>query len=258
MSGKIVSQQTLEIMPEQGRDVQAAPSSMLDTMTFLAEKGIQPEQIEKMMILHERDEANKARKAFNHAMAQFNKMDFTITKSEHVSYTTSKGTTEYYHADLAKSLKVLRHALAECGLNLTFTQSQDNKGLTVTAWLSHELGHRESTSMSGPYDTSGGKNAIQSVGSTDTYLKRYTAFALTGVAAEGMDDDGKGSSPPKFLEGKKLSEIYDLMAIKISDQQHYLAHAQNAHRVGASFDEIPEKSFIAIRSELIGLPNKDQ
>jgi len=66
--------------------------------------------------------------------------------------------------------------------------------VTVTATLSHSTGHDVTTSMSGGADTSGSKNAIQALGSSVSYLKRYTASALLNLTSHGSDDDGYASS----------------------------------------------------------------
>jgi hypothetical protein len=42
--------------------------------------------------------------------------------------------------------------------------------------------------MSAPPDTSGSKNPIQAIGSTQSYLERYTALALLGIATKDMPD----------------------------------------------------------------------
>jgi hypothetical protein len=65
----------------------------------------------------------------------------------------------------------------------------------VTCILSHKDGHREETTLSGPFDHSGNKNAVQAIGSGVAYLQRYTLKAAVGVAA-GHDDDGRSSGTP--------------------------------------------------------------
>jgi hypothetical protein len=56
------------------------------------------------------------------------------------------------------------------------------------------MGHSERTTLSATADTSGSKNSIQAIGSTVTYLQRYTLLAAVGLAAGG-DDDGQAASP---------------------------------------------------------------
>jgi len=226
--------------------------SPFEMMSTLIQQGVDLEKVEKMMALQERWEANEARKAYFAALSKFKSMDFTISKTEHVSYKNKLGKlTEYDHPDLARSLKILGQALSECGLVLTFTQRQEGNTLWVTAWLSHSMGHRESTTLSGPYDDSGGKNCIQSIGSSDSYLKRYTGFAITGVAAEGADNDGKASAPepqkPQFITGKQLSEILDLAdALPGDGKTRFLAHLKVS-----SYEEIPVAWFQQAKADLI-------
>ena len=67
--------------------------------------------------------------------------------------------------------------------------------VTVTCIMMHNNGHTYETSMSAPMDTTGSKNAVQAIGSTNTYLQRYTLLSLVGLTAGlGADDDGNGSS----------------------------------------------------------------
>ena len=55
------------------------------------------------------------------------------------------------------------------------------------------MGHSEAVSIAGPLDDSGQKNGIQQIGSTITYLERYTLMAIMGLAAHDQDDDGIAS-----------------------------------------------------------------
>jgi hypothetical protein len=58
------------------------------------------------------------------------------------------------------------------------------------------MGHSEEGAvLEGAPDTSGSKNSIQAVGSTVSYLERYTLLAATGLAAKDQDDDGRGGAP---------------------------------------------------------------
>lgn len=63
--------------------------------------------------------------------------------------------------------------------------------LKVTLWLVHvESGQVLSSSMTAPYGDDKGTSGVQSVGKTDTYLRRYTLTNLFGIATED-DDDGQ-------------------------------------------------------------------
>jgi hypothetical protein len=60
----------------------------------------------------------------------------------------------------------------------------------VTCKLTHKQGHSEEVTLEAPLDTSGGKNNIQAMGSSVSYLERYTLLAITGLATKEQDDDG--------------------------------------------------------------------
>jgi hypothetical protein len=68
--------------------------------------------------------------------------------------------------------------------------------VTVTATLGHVGGHAEETTMTLPHDSSGSKNAVQAIGSSTSYGKRYTALSLLNITTRGEDDDGNGGSSP--------------------------------------------------------------
>jgi len=151
------------------------------------------EQMEKLFDLQLRWEENEAKKAYFQAVAAFKAEAIDIIKNKKVSYRTDKGLTEYNHAELGQILNTVTPLMSAHGLSHHWEYAQDNGKMKVTCFFTHEMGHEKSTSMEGPYDTSGGKNAIQSIGSASSYLERYTFMAITGLASREQDDDGIGS-----------------------------------------------------------------
>ena len=147
-------------------------------------------QAEKAMELQERWEKNEARKAYHKAMAAFKKDPPKIDKDKKVAYKEVR----YSHASLANVTNKINEALSAQGLSASWSTSQENGSVTVTCTVTHELGHSESTSLTAAPDTSGSKNSIQAIGSTVSYLQRYTILALTGLATSDMDDDGNATS----------------------------------------------------------------
>lgn len=160
------------------------------------EKGADLDRLQQLMDLQERWEANESRKAFVAAMARFKAEPPTVLKGKHVSFQTAKGVTEYDHATLADVCDAATKGLALVGISHRWDVVQDNGVITVRCILTHEQGHSESVSLSARADDSGGKNAIQAIGSAITYLQRYTLMAATGLAAAEMDDDGRGAGKP--------------------------------------------------------------
>jgi len=169
-----------------------------DVILEMVRKGVDPEYIGKMMELAERSERNEARKAYHEAMAEFKRNPPEIEKDKSVGYETEKkGFVGYKHASLANVTTKINKALSEHGLSAGWHTDQSDKGITVTCTITHRQGHSESTSLTAAADTSGSKNAIQAIGSTVSYLERYTILALTGLATHDMDDDGNSAGGPE-------------------------------------------------------------
>lgn len=197
----------IEARPEpQTTAVAVTPMQML---AHAMERGADLDQLQKLMDLQERWEASQARKAFVAAMAEFKADPPEILKRKKVSYTTSKGTTKYDHATLADVCAAAIQGLAKVGISHRWDVKQDGGRVQVTCILTHQQGHNESVSMASGVDDSGGKNAIQAIGSAVTYLQRYTLLAATGLAARDMDDDGKASDV-ELITDKQAADLQAL------------------------------------------------
>lgn len=191
-----MSNTALDIHEPQGRQVVSPAPEMITPLTMIDRAlatGAAPETLEKLLALQERWEANQGRKAFDEAMAAAKAEIPTIRKNRTVDFSSSKGRTHYKHEDLAEIAATVNPILSKHGLSYRFkTTNAPNEPITVTCVVTHRLGYFEETTLSGPRDDSGNKNAIQQVGSTITYLQRMTLKAALGLAA-AEDDDGQKS-----------------------------------------------------------------
>lgn len=197
-----------QAQPEPNRAMVVTPMQMLQVAM---ERGADLDRLQQLMDLQERWEANEARKAYVAAMARFKANPPEILKGKHVSFTTTKGTTEYDHATLADVCAAATKGLALVGISHRWDVKQEAGRITVTCVLTHERGHSESTSLTANADDSGGKNSIQAIGSAITYLQRYTLLSSTGLAAKDMDDDARGAG--KGAETITASQEADLQAL---------------------------------------------
>jgi hypothetical protein len=153
-------------------------------------QGADLERLQKFMDMQERWEANEARKAFNNAFSAFKAEAVTIIKTTEVKDGPLKGKM---HANLHDVVVAVTPALSKHGLSMSWKLSRDEKDwIEVTCNLRHVSGHAESVSMGAAPDTGPGRNAIQSRASSKSYLERYTATAILGLAAKEADDDGNG------------------------------------------------------------------
>lgn len=177
-----------EIMPREANAVAAmTPMDMLDRAIS---SGAGVEVLEKLMSLQERWETNQARKAFDNAMAAAKAEIPVIFKNKTVDFTSQKGRTSYRHEDLAEIARTVDPILTKHGLSYRFRTDTTQGAVGVICIVSHRDGHSEANALSAARDDSGNKNSIQAVGSTITYLQRYTLKAALGLAAS-TDNDAK-------------------------------------------------------------------
>lgn len=194
-----------------------APPTPMSLIQMAVEKGADANQLAVLMDLQLKWEANEARKAYVAAIQKFKANPPDITKTKRVNIATRGGDSMgYSHAELDKITEIIGHALKAVGITQNWRTSDTNGKTTVTCVLTHEMGHSEdAATLSGPSDTSGGKNNIQAIGSTVSYLMRYTLCAATGLVPKELmgDDDGK-------TEGMPESAITDY-CIQMQDSSNY-------------------------------------
>jgi hypothetical protein len=162
------------------------PMTML---SMAVAQGADIDKLSKLMDLQERWEKDQARKAFSAAFAAFKSEAVQIIRTKVITDGPLKGKK---HAELGNIIQAVSPALSIHGLSLNWLLSKDEKEwMEVTCILRHADGHFETVSMGGAPDTGPGRNAIQARGSAKTYLERYTATAILGLAPEDEDTDGK-------------------------------------------------------------------
>lgn len=214
--------QVQRIEPEQPASVALTP---MDMLRHAVASGADIDILEKLMGLQERYEATQARKAFDSAIAEAKNEIKPVIRTG-VGHNSKKYAT---FADIASAVDPI---LSSHGLNYRFRSKQAEK-IEVTCVLSHRDGHSEETTLCGPPDQTGNKNAIQAIGSTLTYLQRYSLVQALGLAAAD-DDDGRaastttidaeqaqiirdklkavGASEDRFLKWAKVKKIEDIAA----------------------------------------------
>jgi hypothetical protein len=173
-------QQELIVAPEQPRGV----LTPMDMLNQAVSQGANIEMLEKLMAMQERWEGNQARKAYESALAAA-KAEIDVIHKGKTGHNAKK------YADLAAIARAVGPVLAQHGLSYRFRTRQDDR-IHVTCILAHEAGHAEEHTLAGPADTTGNKNAIQAIGSTLTYLQRYSLVQALGLAAS-EDDDGRSA-----------------------------------------------------------------
>jgi hypothetical protein len=161
------------------------------------DKDVDIEKFERLMTLRERVSLADARRAFYAALANAKGEFAPILKKRTVDYEhkDAQGRTKYSYEEFADISAVVDPILSRHGLTYRFKTVQDAAKIKVTCILSHADGYSEENSLEGVEDKSGQKNPNQAIGSTVTYLQRYTLKEAVGVGAS-RDDDGQGGDDP--------------------------------------------------------------
>lgn len=180
----------------EGAVAQITPMQML---SMAVSQGADIDKLDKLMQLQERWEKNEARKAFVVALNEFKANAPKIIKDKKVSF----GNTKYSHALAGSASEEIGAELAKHGMSHRWDVEQVEGRIKVTCILTHSMGHSERVTMEATPDTSGSKNSIQAIGSTVSYLQRYSLFAATGLVPKDADDDAHGGVPHKMHDSAR-------------------------------------------------------
>ena len=221
-------------------DLTAAPQTSVaratpaDLLRVALDSNADLDRLERLMRLQQEWEANEARKAYVAAIATFKKNPPTILKATRVNFKNKEGrVTDYMHATLGDVTQPIIEGLAAVGISHRWDVEQPDGGMiSVRCILTHEQGHSESVVMRAGRDDSGGKNAIQQVASTITYLERYTLLSITGLATHDMPDND-GRSPP---ESKSEATVQQTKAVKLDQVLKALRDANTSDELAAAKD----------------------
>ena len=233
-----MSKATAEIVDQ--NSLVPAQNNALTPMEMLGRAvaaGASIETLEKLMGLQERWEKNQSRKAFEAALAAAKSEIPVIHKNRTVDFTSQKGRTHYRHEDFAEIARTVDPILGRHGLSFRHvTDTTTPERVSVTCII---FGHGHSTenTLAAPIDLSGNKNPIQAIGSTVTYLQRYTLKAALGLAAS-EDDDARSANEAGPVNDKQADQITALIMETKSDLNRFLKWA------GAeSISDIPAAKF---------------
>lgn len=213
--------QEFEVLPESNAIAIKEPQDKWERLLQIAiERNAGAEQFAMLVDAITKARREDARLQFESALGQFKADLPAIFKTKKVSFPNRDGgKTEYSHAELEQATEIISDSLKKYGLTHSWKPSEGATGRTVmTCVFRHpESGHvEEMATIGGPPDKSGGKNDVQAIGSTNTYLQRYTLLAACGIAPKGMDDDGRATS-----EGMAENAITD-----------YCIQMQDATKIG--------------------------
>lgn len=178
----------------------AVPTTPMDLLRIVTERGATAEEVGKFMDLMERQQAREAQQAFVGAMVDFKKSIQTVIKNARAAFkakdkgTGERGDVDYGFATLGHICEAIVADLAERGITHDWEPAQPSEGpdknmIVVTCVLTHVQGHSKRATVKFPPDPTGTKNALQAVGSALSYAERYSLLAVCGIATKEQTDD---------------------------------------------------------------------
>lgn len=188
---------------------------MLATISRLAlDPRCDMEKLERLMALQERMEAKSALEAFNAAFAEMQ------CEMPSVEKRTQNTHTKKMYADLDDINFAVRPIMAKFGFGVSFKIVNQAHGVSITGILMHKGGHREETTMLLPLDKGAQRSAVQEVGSTTTYGKRYVMCALLNITSgDDVDNDGYKEPTDPLITPAQAKQVQALLD-KCSEKVH--------------------------------------
>lgn len=183
------------------------------------------DKMERLLQMQERIIERNARAAFTGALADMQPKLPVINERGRIEVPAKDGKAGHStpYAKWEDINEAIRPLLAEHGFALSFRVGMAADGkIEVTGVLSHREGHQVETTITLMHDSSGSKNAVQAVGSSTSYGKRYTAMALLNITTRGEDDDGLLAGAPEFITDLQMGDLVALMDEVKADRQRFL------------------------------------
>lgn len=228
------------IMPlERDRQMAAQPLQEISMLSTISRLALDPrcdmDKLERLIKLQDRMEAKSALEAFNAAFAEMQ------CEMPSVEKRTENSHTKKMYADLDDINYAVRPVMAKFGFGVSFKIINQANGVSITGILMHKAGHREETTMILPLDTGAGRSAVQSVGSTTTYGKRYVMCALLNITSgDDNDNDGFVEATEKLVTKAQAGQIQALLikCSKTAQEKFAELYGEPANILKENFDGV--------------------
>lgn len=182
------------------------------------------DKMERLIQMQERIMAQRAKAAFMEAFAAMQEQLPVI--QERGAIKDRSGSAQSRYALWEDINDAIKPVLARYGFSLSFRTGQRDGKIVVTGILGHREGYEKEAEMELPADGSGSKNAVQAIGSSTSYGKRYTASALLNLTSRDggeRDDDGRAAGVALITE-EQVGDLLALIEDVGADKAKFLAY----------------------------------
>lgn len=168
--------------------------------------------LERLVALKERTEERQAKTEYIAAMARLAPLLPIVERNGHVKYEGTGGKqgmdrTYGKYEDIDEAVRPIYSAE---GFSVAWKTEEGQGGkIRMIGVCSHRMGHSEEFKIDLPHDSSGGKNAIQAIGSSVLgYGRRMLTTMIFNVRIAGADMDGEDTT---LLSEDQIKDVETLL-----------------------------------------------
>jgi hypothetical protein len=217
-----------------GEVVAVGAAPLMDVISrAAADPNTDVDKLERLLGMYERITAQQAKAAFTSALAEMQPRLPVIGERGK----TDKTTYAKYE-DINDAIRPLLH---EFGFALSFRVARHGRNGRGDGRAQPRDGHSEETTLELPVDTGPGRNAVQAVGSSVSYGKRYTAIALLNITSRApgdRDDGGRNADQGFYIDAPQVQQIRTLMREANAAEAAFLEHLGVA-----KLENLPKSKF---------------
>ena len=229
------------------KNQQNAEINALTLIDKAIEKDIDVDKFAKLVDIVKMLENEKSKRDFYEALSNFQGEVAPIKKLSRADM--GYGKPKYNYAEFGEIVTTIQEPLKKHGLSYFFEIGNEpvvikgEKGediivefVAVTCTVAHKSGYEKNTTMSVQKDAGAGKSNVQAVGSTITYLKRYTLLALLGIGTADPDDDAVSTIPDNKKTINKKEDKSDLLA-EIKDKLDHCNDEETVKKIWSKYQK---------------------
>lgn len=184
--------------------IPANPDTAVSLIRKAIDDKVDPAYLRELLAVRQAWEADEARKAFNFAIAEFQRRAPIVEKAD-MAY-------DKPFAKMDRIWREVRPIFTGLGLSVTWQvcEMKPDGICHLEGQLRHKDGHGERLVRDIPVpEQLKGQNRAQQAGSASTYAQRYAFCAATGVVTgDDLDDDGHGAGT-QFITKEQSDAVAD-------------------------------------------------
>lgn len=208
------------------------------------------ETLEKLFALREKVKAEKAKEEYVQALLVFQSECPVIEKTKKV-FNKDGQTVRYKFAPLDSIVIQIKAPLSKAKLSYRWETKQEKGSVTAVCYVTHVLGHTESSDFTVDIDTEAFMTNPQKSASALTFAKRYSLCNALGISTGDEDTDATDVGKEKDAKSTKSKIIIRLRTLgqKTTTKEEVekaVLSLTKLELVDKNFDEIASRLQILI------------